>query len=111
MIMELWLKNTKYSSAVKKRVVIGAYDSISGKIAVAHSGAPIASAGVHPELLNRASRIGECGEITKYGNRLGVCAEFIASNQLVIDGSHVQFIRFTPAIRQDKLIPTHMATA
>lgn len=49
MIMELWLKNTKYSSAVKKRVVIGAYDSMSGKIAVVHSGAPIASAGVHPE--------------------------------------------------------------
>lgn len=48
----------------KGRVVIGAYDSMSSKIAVAHSGAPMASDGVHPELLNRASRIGEYGEIT-----------------------------------------------
>ena len=90
----------------KGRVVIGAYDTMSGKIAVAHSGAPILSDDVHPKLLNRASRIGEYGEITKYSNRLGACAEFKAANQLALNGSRVQNIRFSTAYRNNKIIPT-----
>lgn len=90
----------------KGRVVIGAYDSMSGKVAAGCSGKPLPSESVHTELLNRASKIGEYGEKTIYGNRLGACAEFRSANKLANNGSFVQNIRFTAAFRNDKFMPT-----
>ena len=91
---------------MKRRVVIGAYDSMSGKVAPGSSGQPLPSESVHPELLNRASKVGEYGEKTLCGNRLGACAEFMSANKLANNGSRVQNIRFTAAFRRDELIPT-----
>ena len=94
------------TSKAKRRVVIGAYDSMSGKVAAGCSGKPLPSESVHTELLNRASKIGVYGEKTIYGNRLGACAEFMSANKLINNGSRVQNIRFTAAFRKGEFIPT-----
>lgn len=80
------------------------------KVASGCSGKPLPSESVHPELLNRASKVGEYGEKTIYGNRHGVCAEFMSANKLTNNGSRIQNIRFTLALRHNNkgvsVVPT-----
>ncbi len=90
------IENTKGGKS--KSMAIGAYDVKTGKIATSFAGNVPDK--IHPELVNRANKIGGIGTkglSTK--NTVGVCAEFHVVNELLLNGSKMSDIRLTHAIR------------
>lgn len=90
------IENTK--GGKNRSMAIGAYDVRSGKIVTSFAGNIPEK--IHPELLNRADKIGGIGTkglSTK--NTVGVCAEFHVVNDLLLSGSNISDIRLTYAIR------------
>jgi hypothetical protein len=85
---------------------IVAYDVRTGAMVAVTSGE--VPAVVAPELAQLAQNAGGLGVRTACGNTIGKCAEFRAANQLLQNGSRLQDIRFTKAVRPrtGKVIPT-----
>lgn len=82
----------------RKATAVGAYDSKTGKVVASFAG-PIPTK-VHPLLKARADKIGGLGAngLTDK-NTVGVCAEFHAVNKLLLEGSDINDIHLTNAIR------------
>lgn len=81
-----------------KAMAVGAYDVSTGKTSASFAGAIPSK--IHPDLIERANRIGGIGSFgvtTK--NTVGVCAEFHAVNNLLLRGASISNIRLTKAIR------------
>lgn len=93
--------------ANEKSVAIGAFDIKTGQV-VADFAVPIPET-IDPILLKRAKSLGGIGSrgLTKR-NTVGVCAEFRSANTLLLNGSKIENIRFTQAIRPrtGQIIPT-----
>jgi filamentous hemagglutinin len=81
-------------------VMVGAYDATSGATAVGTSG-PLSRLGtINPDLAAAADQVGGVGAMNPGAHSpVGCCAEFDAANQLMNDGSSLDNIRFTDAIR------------
>lgn len=81
-----------------KSMIIGAYDTKTGKTSVAFAG-PIPKR-IHPELKKLADKIGGIGShgLTEK-NIVGVCAEFQTINKMLWSGSKLSDIRLTKPIR------------
>ena len=88
----------KTAGGKKKSMAAGAYDSKTGKIASAFASSIPTK--IHPELLKRANSIGGLGThgLTNK-NKVGVCAEFHAVNELLLNGSKWSDIHLVTAIR------------
>ena len=81
-----------------KSMACGAYDIKTGNIATAFAGNIPEE--VHPELIERANKIGGIGSHgLSNKNTVGVCAEFQVVNQLLLSGSKISDIRLTNSIR------------
>ena len=94
--IHIMIENTQGGKS--KSMAIGAYDVRTGKIVTSFAGNIPEK--IHPELLNRAEKIGGIGTkglSTK--NTVGVCAEFHVVNDLLLSGSNISDIRLTYAIR------------
>ena len=76
---------------------IVAYDVRTGAMVAVTSGE--VPAVVAPELAQLAQNAGGLGVRTACGNTIGSCAEFRGANQLLQNGSRLQDIRFTNAVR------------
>lgn len=89
-----------------KSMVVGAYDSSTGKTYAAFAG-KIPNR-IHPELKKLADKIGGIGShgVTDK-NTVGVCAEFHVVNKMLNDGVKLSDIKLTKAIRPrtGKFIP------
>ncbi len=81
-----------------KSMVVGAYDSSTGKPYAAFAGK--IPNNIHPELEKLAEKVGGIGThgITDK-NTVGVCAEFHVVNNMLNDGVKLSDIRLTKAIR------------
>lgn len=97
--------NKKIESAIKntpggkgKSMIIGAYDTKTGKTSVSFAG-PIPKK-IHPEVKKLADKIGGVGShgLTDK-NIVGVCAEFQTVNKMLWSGSKLADIKLTKPIR------------
>jgi YD repeat-containing protein len=79
---------------------IAAYDVRTRRIAVGMSGTPPTV--LADEASDLAEMLGGIGIKTACGNVVGRCAEFHAANQLLLQGSKLEDIRFTEAIRPNR---------
>jgi len=82
--------------------MIGAYDPVSGKIAVGYSNAEVSAATLHPTTVGYIERkLGvEIGSFTSFcKNKVGACAEVSAADSLVRQGVDPSAIKFTEALR------------
>lgn len=80
--------------------VVAGYDVVTGEIVVQPSGNIPPPSGVAPQLLDLAAELGGLGaRPATSGNTVGRCAEFHAANDLLLNGSELQNIRFTDAVR------------
>lgn len=90
------IKNTPGSKG--KSMIVGAYDTKTGKTSVAFAG-PIPKK-IHPELKKLADKIGGVGSKgVSDKNTVGVCAEFQTVNKLLWSGSKLSDIKLTKPIR------------
>jgi hypothetical protein len=81
-----------------KAMAVGAYDVTTGKTTASFAGSIPST--IHPELIERAKRIGGIGSLgVTSKNTLGVCAEFHAVNNLLLRGADISNIRLTQPIR------------
>ena len=88
------------SGARAGRTWIAAYDVETGAIAVGHSGPVPNASSIHPSLAGKLDQIGGLGaENAGAVGRVGCCGEVDAANQLLQQGSKLENIRFTDAIR------------
>lgn len=88
------------NQATKTSTMIGAYDPVTGKIAVGKSG-PIKAENLDPKtVFFLESKLGvKIGELTGFcKNSVGICAEVNAADQLVRQGSDPSRIKFTQAL-------------
>ena len=83
-------------------MMIGAYEPVSGKIAVGYSNAEISAATLHPATVSYIERklgVG-IGSFTSFcKNKVGACAEVSAADSLVRQGIDPAKIKFTEALR------------
>jgi filamentous hemagglutinin len=75
---------------------VATYDVWTGKIVVSTNGE--IPAVIAPELVGPAGRLGGVGVRTSCGNVVGRCAEFRGANELLLDGSRWNYIRFTDCL-------------
>nr|WP_312973681.1 hypothetical protein [Pseudomonas sp.] len=90
------------SKASSYAMMIGAYEPVSGKIAVGYSNAEISAATLHPTTVSYIERkLGvEIGSFTSFcKNKVGACAEVSAADSLVRQGIEPSKIKFTEALR------------
>lgn len=81
-----------------KAMAVGAYDVSTGKTTASFAGSIPST--IHPELIERAKRIGGIGSLgITSKNTVGVCAEFHAVNNLLLRGADISNIRLTKPIR------------
>ena len=82
------------------RVWIAAYDVETGAVAVGHSGPVPSASSLHPDLLSALDNAGGVGasNVGAVG-KVGCCGEVDAANQLLQNGSKLENIRFTDAVR------------
>jgi filamentous hemagglutinin len=80
--------------------MVAAYDTTSGATAVGTSG-PLSRLGaINPDLAAAADQVGGVGAVNPAApSPVGCCAEFDAANQLMNQGSLLDNINFTDAIR------------
>lgn len=79
-------------------MVVAAYDVKTGKIKTVFAGP--SEGKIHPELISRANAIGGIGSKgISERNTVGICAEFKGINELLLDGSKIENIRLTKALR------------
>ncbi|MCB6145550.1 hypothetical protein ACQ7CH_10345 [Providencia sp. R3] len=90
------------TQAANTATMIGAYDSVTGKIAIGYSDGKISA-----EMLNKNTviyvekQLGvKIGEYTTFcKNKVGACAEVSAADSLIRQGVKPENIRFTQAVR------------
>lgn len=93
---------TSKSQANKNATMVGAYDPVTGKIAIGNSNANITAEALHPETVKYIEqqlgvKIGEFTSSCK--NKAGACAEVSAADQLIRQGVAPERIKFTDAVR------------
>lgn len=90
------------SKASEQATMIGAYDPVTGKVAVGGSNANISADMLHVDTVKYIeSKLGvKIGEFTSFcKNKVGACAEISAADSLVRQGVDPSKIRFTEALR------------
>ncbi|MCX8640824.1 hypothetical protein J3U37_11975, partial [Gilliamella sp. B3172] len=93
---------TSKSQANKNATMVGAYDPMTGKIAIGNSNANITAEALHPETVKYIEQqLGvKIGEFTSFcKNKAGACAEVSAADQLIRQGVAPERIKFTDAVR------------
>lgn len=82
--------------------MVGAYDPVTGKIAIGNSNANITAEALHPKTVKYIEQqLGvKIGEFTSFcKNKAGACAEVSAADQLIRQGVAPERIKFTDAVR------------
>ena len=93
---------TSKSQANKNATMVGAYDPVTGKIAIGNSNANITAEALHPKTVKYIEQqLGvKIGEFTSFcKNKAGACAEVSAADQLIRQGVAPERIKFTDAVR------------
>ena len=93
---------TSKSQANKNATMVGAYDPMTGKIAIGNSNANITAEALHPETVKYIEQqLGvKIGEFTSFcKNKAGACAEVSAADQLIRQGVAPERIKFTDSVR------------
>ncbi|MCX8726877.1 VENN motif pre-toxin domain-containing protein, partial [Gilliamella sp. B2838] len=93
---------TSKSQANKNATMVGAYDPVTGKIAIGNSNANITAEALHPKTVKYIEQqLGvKIGEFTSFcKNKAGACAEVSAAAQLIRQGVAPERIKFTDAVR------------
>ncbi len=89
------------NQAQKTAAMIGAYDPVTGKIAVGSSNGKITAESLHPDTVAYVesqldTKIGDF--TTLCSNKAGACAEVSAADQLIRQGANPADIQFTDAL-------------
>ncbi|MGG7595725.1 hemagglutinin repeat-containing protein [Pseudomonas sp. WC1] len=90
------------TQATKSATMVGAFDPLTGKVAVGSSNASITADSLHPATVayietQLGVKVGEFTDFCK--NKVGACAEISAADQLVRQGAVPGNIKFTEAVR------------
>uniref|UniRef100_UPI0036D27678 VENN motif pre-toxin domain-containing protein n=1 Tax=Pantoea sp. sgz302252 TaxID=3341827 RepID=UPI0036D27678 len=90
------------SQANKSATMVGAYDPVTGKVAIGSSNAQINAESLHPVTVKYIEKqLGvKIGEFTSFcKNKAGACAEVSGADKLIRQGVAPENIKFTDAVR------------
>ncbi|OCG45186.1 hypothetical protein A9G35_06815 [Gilliamella sp. Choc5-1] len=90
------------NQAAKNATMVGAYDPVTGQIAIGSSNANITAGALHPRTVEYIeTQLGvKIGEFTSFcKNKAGACAEVSGADKLIRMGSNPENIKFTDALR------------